>query len=826
MLTIPFYNTIRLMFRPMGLVSFLLILLSSNHSIGQTVLKGTVIQSETEETLEFANASLMSLSDSSMVTGGVADMEGRFELQADPGTYYLRLGYIGFQELWREVELEQGINDLGEIGLASLSEELGEIVVEAAASLFRSEFDRRVFSMENTVVAEGGTALQVLETLPSVMVDEEGNISMRGSGNIEIHINGRPTNLTSDDTESILEQFPADAIESLELITNPSARYDAEGVGGIINLVLKEERMVGFNGRVNTSAGTGHKYSGGVNLNYRTNNMNIFTNYSYQYRELWEYNESFRAYSGPNVSPYMDQDFDTQNYRQGHLIRSGFEYNIGQNSSARLFSNINLRSRDRERLYNIRTLDNQLELDSMFVRQLEEDQSRTNYEFGLEYSWRPNGNGNGQSLDARFSFSHDQQDRLEYFDQEFYNDQQEAVDDKRTLQTYERPLNNQMYIGQIDYTLPVTERINFEAGWRSTLRRNDLEQIFRKYDPEFGFDLAHSEKDDLITNQFRFDEDVHAAYLILQQDLGAFSYQAGLRAEYTRTESYQPAIDSTHTNNYFDFFPSIFLNYEISQNQDVQLNYSRRIRRPGTWALMPFINAQDFFNLRIGNPYLDAEYTNSFEVSYLRGWENYFLSASTYFRHTSDALSRVFELFDERYAIVTWINSDTRQNLGVELVNQFNFSQNADATLTGNFFHSEVSGVNSEGDSFVNSRYSWTLSLLSNVRIPNWFNVQVMGNYRGPIAVPQGSIKPVFGMSMGLRRNLWRQNATVSLNVSDIFNTQRFVLETDGSRFAQERRFDRETRILTLSLTYRFGGYQERERHERPRDLNGQDGLY
>ncbi len=793
---------------------------------GQAVVKGTVVHEGNEEPLEFANASLMSQSDSSMVTGGVADMEGEFELHADPGNYYLRLGYIGFEELWQEVELQEGTKNLGEIDLAPLSEELTEVVVEAAASLFRSEFDRRIFSMENTVVAEGGTALQVLETLPSVMVDEEGNISMRGSGNIEIHINGRPANLSSDDNESLLEQFPADAIESVELITNPSARYDAEGVGGIINLVLKEERMAGFNGRINTSAGTGHKYSSGINLNYRTNRMNIFTNYSYQYRELWEYNESFREYSGPNVSPYMDQDFDTHNYRQGHLIRSGFEYNLNQNSSTRLFSNINLRSRDRERLYNIRTLDNQLDLDSMYMRLLEEDQSRANYEFGLEYSWRPNNNGNGQSLDARFSFSHDEQDRIEYFDQEFFNDQQEPVEEKRTLQTYERPLNNQMYIGQIDYTLPLTEDINFEAGWRSTLRRNDLEQIFREYDPEFGFDLTHSEVDDLITNQFRYDEDVHAAYLILQQDLGAFSYQAGLRAEYTRTESYQPSIDSTHTNNYFDLFPSIFLNYEISQNQDIQLNYSRRVRRPGTWALMPFINAQDFFNLRIGNPYLQAEYTNSFEVSYLRGWDNYFLSASTYFRHTSDALSRVFELFDDRYAIVTWINSDTRQNLGVELVNQFNFSQNADATLTGNLFHSEVSGVDAEGDSFINSRFSWTLSLMSNVRIPDWFNVQVMGNYRGPIAVPQGNIRPVFGMSMGLRRNFLQQNATVSLNVSDIFNTQRFVLETDGNRFAQERRFDRETRILTLSLTYRFGGYQERERQERPRDLNGQEGLY
>jgi iron complex outermembrane recepter protein len=785
-------------------------------------ITGTIVDGRSGDPLEFSNISVMSVDDSTMVAGGVTDLDGQFELSVPPGDYLLRVGFIGFDDLWEPVSLTAGTNYTGNLALYPASELLDEVVVEAAASLFRTEFDRRIFTLEGTTVADGGTALQVLETLPSIQVDEEGNLTMRGSGNVQIYINGRPTNLSSDDTESVLEQYPADAIESVELITNPSARFDAEGTGGIINLVLREEGLQGFNGQVNTSAGTGNKYTMGLNVNYRGNRFNVFTGYSYQYRELWEENVSFRQYFGEGVNNYLDQDYYTSNWRQGHLLRTGVEYEINPQSSVRLFSNLNLRSRDRERIYNIRNLDSNQQLDSLLVRLLEEDQARQNYEFGVNYGWQAASN-NGQRLDARISFSLDEQDRIEYFDQDFFDSANQPVPGNRRLQTYERPRKSTLLLATLDYRLPLGEDRALEAGLRSNIRHWGLEQIFQNYD----FDDQQYVVDDLITNQFDYDRNIYAGYLIFQDRFGAFSYQAGLRGEFTDATSFQPAIDSTYRDQYFNLFPSLFLNYEITTNQDVQVNYSRRVRRPRTGALMPFVNAQDFYNLRIGNPYLNAAYTNSFELSYLRGWESYFLSASAYYRHTENAISRVFELFDERYAIVTWINSDTRRNLGLELVNQFNFTQNMDATLTGNFFHSEISGTNVDGSSFVSSRFSWTMSLLGNMRIPNLFNVQVMGNYRGPIAVPQGSIKPVYSMNLGLRRNIWQQNATISFNVSDIFNSRRFVLETDGAAFGQERRFMRESRVFTLSLTYRFGGYRDRETtRSNGNGMDGEDGLY
>ena len=787
----------------------------------QTRLTGRILDARTDRPLEFSNITVMTPVDSTIVTGTVVDSLGLFGFPLDPGEYLIRVGFIGYEDYWREMQIQPGANDMGTVSLRPAAEHLGEVTVEAVATLFRSEFDRRIFNLEGTTVAEGGTALQVLETLPSIQVDEEGNLSMRGSGNVEIYINGRPTNLSSDETESLLEQYPADAIQSVELITNPSARFDAEGTGGIINLILKEQRMQGLNGQLNLSAGTGNKYNIGTTLNYRTGDWNFFTSYSYQYRELWERNESFRQYFTGEGSPFLDQNYSTTNWNQGHLLRTGIEYELSPNSNIRWFGNLNARGRDRERVYNIRNLDAALQLDSMFVRHLDEDQSRTNYEVGLNYDWQANG-PEGARLDARLSFSLDEQDRIEHFDQLFFDSQQQEVPWNRSLQTYERPRRSSLLLGTLDYRLPLNENLNLEAGLRSTMRRYDLEQIFQDFDPDLGGYIT----DDLITNQFEYDQDIHAAYLILQNRLGSFSYQAGLRGEYTGTTSFMPENDSTITNNYFSLFPSIFLNYEISRNQDLQVNYSRRVRRPGTWAVTPFLNAQDFFNLRMGNPFLQPAFTNSYELSYLRGWDLYFLSATTYYRHTENALSRVFDLYDERFAVVTWVNSDTRRNLGLELVNQFDISRDIDATLTGNFFHSEISGANLDGQTYRNQQFSWTFTLLGNWNIPNVFNVQMMANYRGPIALPQGNIQPVGSINLGLRRHVWDRNATVSLNVSDVLNTRRFVLETQDGNLYQERRFMRESRIFTLSFIYRFGGFRERETPVRGDDMGGEEGLF
>jgi len=801
---------------------YLVFLLFPTIALSQNTVTGTIKDHETGTPLEFAQTALMKVADSTLVAGSIANLEGKFRIETPrEGDFILRVSFVGFEENWIPVNIERGNNNLGEIYLSSAAHELGEVQVTAAAMLFRTEADRRIFNVEQMTIAQGGTALQLLETLPSVQVDEEGRISMRGSGNILIYINGRPTNLTSDDTESILEQYPANAIKEVELITNPSARYEAEGIGGIINIILRQQRLQGFNGQVNLSSGTGHKYTGGINLNMRQGNWNFFTNYSGQYRELWEITNSLRINHEPGRTPVLDQDYYTENWRQNHLIRFGSEYSINANSAARVYANINMGSRDRERIYNIRNLNSSNVLDSLYERILTEDQSQVNYETGFDFNWQ---NDNKQRFRAAVTYAWNNQDRIEYFDQtQTYYKNGTAASVALINQFYERPESGSLLVLQSDYEWSPMEDVRLETGLRSELRFDDNAQIFGQIKPLSGDTMSLVLNGIPVTNAFTHNRDVHAAYLSLSDNRHRLSYLVGLRAEYTMMQNwqdyglrsgflddvnFQPGRDITTHDNYFGLFPSVFLSYKLGENQDIQANYSRRISRPWTNSLAPLLNAQDFFNLRLGNPYLQHQNTNNFEVNYIKAWPNYMLTTGVFHRNTTNGFTRLFVLFDKG-SMVTWTNANEQNSTGLEVINYYTLNNNFDATLTGNFFYSEVSGE-VEGRSFTNQNYSWTLSLMSNLNIPRWFSTQLSANYWGPTVIPQGIIRQVFSMNVGLRRNVMNNQGTISLNLSDVFNTRKFALQTNGSDFYQEREFYNESRVLTLSFTYRFRDFRER----------------
>lgn len=818
------------------LITFMLF--SSGFAIAQTIVTGKVTDEETGRAVEFVQVALLHPTDSTVQTGAITDSDGRYRLEApQQGDYLLRISFIGYDIIYEQISVGSSTTKTGTHALKPATAEIDEVLVTGAALLFRSEADRRIYNVENMTVAEGGTALQVLETLPSVQVDEEGNISMLGSGNVLIYINGRPSNLSADDTESILEQFPANAIEEVELITNPSARYDAEGVGGIINLVLKEQRLQGLNGQVNLSVGTGNKYTGGLNLNYRRNRINLFANYSYQYRELWEENESYSERFTGNQAPIVNQDYYTENFNHAHLIRLGAEYELNSNSSFRLHSTINSRSRDRERIYNIRSFSTPGELDSMYVRLLEEDQSAYNIETGAGYFWN---NGDGKSLSVNATVSWNHQDRIEYFNQQYFDNNMVEVDEKLSVQFYERPISARLMVFELDYNQNLGEKTQLEAGLKSTIDHEDRSQNFGQLNLETN-NYEEVVLDGMpINNNFIRDENVHAAYLILKNNDSRLNYLAGLRAEYTTLETYQlfglrrgffsddnfiPATDTTARKSYFSLFPSLFLNFEIAPDHDLQVSYSRRIQRPGMTPMMPFLNAQDFYNLRLGNPYLEPSFTNNYELNYIRTWEKFMVTGGVFHRRTDNGISRLFVPFDQG-ALVTWTNAGKTNSTGVELINYYSFSDNTDVTLSGNYYHSVVEG-DLEGIPYSNENYSWTLSLLGNINIPNWFRTQLAANYWGPRVIPQGKTHPVFGMNLGLRRNVLNNRGTVSFNVSDLLNSRNFSLETTSESFYQRRDFTRESRVFTLSFTWRFRNFGEQPERDQNNSIDGDiNNLY
>jgi outer membrane receptor protein involved in Fe transport len=790
---------------------FIIFLLFTNVLYAQQFpVTGKIIDGEKGFPLEFSTVSQLHLADSTLINGVAADLNGEFELMAASGTYIFRFDYLGYTTVFREVTIADAPVNLRNIRLNADGQQLDEVTIVAASRLFQTDIDKRTYNVENNVLAQGASASELLNTLPSIQMDEEGGITMRGSGNVLIYINGRPTNMTSEEMENVLAQFPANSIKEVELITNPSSRYDAQGVGGIINLILKKDQRMGFNGSVNASVGTRDKYQGGVNLNYATGDVNFYGSYNYQFRSLFEESESLRRTTDPTVSPLLDQDFDTQNENQSHLLRAGMDYNITENTTWGVYGQLNRSSRDRLRIYNQRHLNQNAQLDSLFIRTLNEDQFSRNIEVGTTLDIQLD--TLGQSVYVSASYANNTQERTEFFDQRFFDSSGTEVPENFQDQIYGRPQDAELWIAQLDYTKPLNKNARLEAGLKSTLSYYQPAQTFDQLDLNTGIYVQN----DTIANRFPFDEEVHAAYAIYRNTLGKVGFQLGARAEWTNTEGFDENSQTTYSNAYFDVFPSAYLTYALSENDEIILNYSRRINRPRWVQLAPFYNAQDLLNTRLGNPFLKPAYTDSYELGYNRDWEKILLSGTLYHRRTSDAMTRIIGFLPNNAAVQLWDNANYRRDTGFELINQFRFLSTLDATLTGNLFYSEINGRNIR-ENYFNSNFSWTLNLLTNWALPDVATFQLMADYRGPIALPQGKIDPMYGVNIGARRDLFNRRATVSVNVSDVFNTRRFKIQTDDTVFSQTRRFNRESRIATVAFTWRFGGFREQERVQRER---------
>ncbi|MFN3801165.1 TonB-dependent receptor domain-containing protein [Belliella pelovolcani] len=782
-----------------------LLLIFSASVFGQEVdVKGKVRDALTDDALEFANVALLSRIDSSLITGATADLNGNFGFKAKRGQYLLRVGFIGYDNFYKTVEVKDNQLNLGILKLNPGEKTLDEVTVTGVTSMFESDIDKRVYNVENNILAEGGTASQLLNTLPSIQINEEGGISMRGSGNVLIYINGRPSNLSSEETENILSQFPANSIKSVELITNPSSRYDAQGVGGIINIILKKNVKLGWNGQVNSSIGTRDKYQAGVNLNYGSEKWTFNSSYNFQSRRIFELSESLRTTVGDEFSPFLDQDFDTRNRNQNHLINLGLDHHFNENVTLGVYSRFSNSSRDRTRIYNQRYQDAQRNLDSLFVRTLTEDQSSFNLEVGttLDYDI----DTLGQKLYATFSYAYNEQDRIEYFDQRFFDNGNAEIDSKRQDQIYGRPQESDLFIGQLDYTKPFGNGGRLETGIKGTFSYFRPLQTFE----QLNLNTNEYVQNDTIANRFDFEEKVIGGYGIYRNNHNKIGYQVGLRAEQTFTDGLDQNSGINYVNEYFNLFPSLFVTYEVAPESEFTVNYSRRINRPSWGQFAPFYNAQDLLNTRLGNPNLRPEFTDSYELGYSKGWAQWLLSSTVYHRRTTDAMTRVISLLQDNAAVQLWDNANWRRDTGLEMIHQLEFASNLDLTLTGNFFYSQLNGENIR-ENFNNSNFTWTVTMLGNWVIPNVVNIQLMADYRGPIILPQGEIEPIYGLDLGIRRDILKNRATVSVNISDLFNTRVYRIQTDDIEFSQSRFFNQETRIGTLSFVYRFGGFKSKE---------------
>jgi outer membrane receptor protein involved in Fe transport len=814
---------------PIIILTITLILGLSNHSFGSTpeasqrprgaamgIVTGKVIDSTTNEPVEFANILFFSQADSTLVTGGISGQGGIFAIEQVPfGRYYTEVKFIGFETSLPgnfAINPQQMQANLGTIELTPTMENLEAVVITGERAMLTHNLDRRVYNVGSDINAEGGSALEIMERLPSVEVDMEGNVSLRGSSNVTILVDGRPS------TYSSVDQIPANIIESVEIITNPSARFSPDGLSGIINIVLKKRREPGYHGMLSLNAGTGDKYMGSLNFNYRQNNINLFTNLSYRHFRMAGLTLLDRTTINGNeeITSLLGQ---SQNFRRGGDfggINGGIDYFLSKASTITLSGGYNANDfiAWEESETNLSVLFPNVTSDSYF-RENDGDNNFSSANFALNY--RLNGNGSGREFNADVFYNK--------WNGSFANNTLQWWPDNSKNAQQEQSANNfkvNTFTFQSDLVQPIGNGGRLEAGLRAMLRNQDSDYAF------FNF-VGSSPVEDLNrSNLFVYDEQQYSAYAIYSNSLikDKLSYQGGLRLENSNTIADQRTTGLEPVERSFlSLFPSAHIRWNINQNSSAQIAYSRRLNRPQIQLLNPFINYSDPLNRSTGNPMLNPEITNSYELSYNNSFAKTRFSASTYYRQTTDIISRFVQIetdpiggFD--YAMSTFVNIDSSNTLGLEAVVSQVIAPWWRLNLSGNLNYVKLFADYLDKDSSQGS--SWSSRFTSTFNVGKNLEFQLTGNYRSPsVSVGggmrywqtgggQGRTEEMYWFDLGARLNVMNRKGTVTLRVSDLLNTMTYRAETWGQNFSSNIERNRDSRVLWVGFSYRINEYRVR----------------
>jgi outer membrane receptor protein involved in Fe transport len=762
-------------------------------------IRGTIHDDVTQDALPYATISLFQKADSVLVSGSISDEKGNFSLDAGAGEYYAVINFMGYtSKTINELIIRTGQKtmELGEVGIAAQTTDLDEVVVTGEKDLVELTLDKKVFNVSQDPINAGRTAADILGNLPSVTMDGEGNVSLRGSSNVQILIDGKPSGLLSFDGADGLRQLQGGLVDNIEIITNPSARYQAEGMAGIINIVLKKERSRGVNGSFDFTVGQPDNYGAAINLNYRKENLNFFINYGMIYRNI----------ANPHNTLYQEVYSDTtfitrqrNTSRQTVLnnnVQLGADYFFGENNI--LTTSFTYRHAKGKRNTEIEYKDyifNLQNQQSTIRRFQDEDETEPNLEYSLNYQKKFE--REDHELTAILSYIDNWEESDQLYTQKFFlpSEQPSGIPDE-LQRSYNYETEKQLLL-QADYVQPFGEEGKFEAGIRNTLRdiTNDFlvtEQREQEWVTLDGLD-----------NDFYYDENIYAAYLMLGNMIKKIGYQLGLRAEYTdlTTELLQTA--EVNERNYLNFFPSAHFTYDLPNEHRLQLSYSRRLQRPTYNDLTPFVTFFDNRNFFSGNPDLNPEYTDAIEAGHIKYYEKASISSALYYRHTDDKILRIRDVDEEGMANTRPYNLVQEIAYGAEFITTYQPVNWWKMDLNLNFFRSQIDGSNLD-QSFESDTYTWFGRV--NSRFTLWGNtdLQLRGNYEAPQITPQGRQLAIAFLDIAISRDVFNNKGTLTLNIIDVFRSNRDRSITEGAIFYTRRNFLRSPRTVNLTLNYRL----------------------
>jgi outer membrane receptor protein involved in Fe transport len=777
-------------------------------------ITGKVVEKISKQPLEYATVTFLIPNNPKPVAGGITNSKGEFDIEVKPGVYDIKVEFISFKINEIKQKNLQKNSSLGLISLEEDANQLNEVVIRSEKTAVEIKLDKKVYNVGSDLMVKGGTVSDVLDNIPSVSVDVEGNVSLRGNENVRVLIDGKPSNAIN--IAEALRLIPADAIDKVEVITNPSARYDAEGGGGLLNIILKKGKNKGLNGTFIASTGYPEAYGLSGAFNYKSKNFNLFSTQGYNDRNSPGNSITDSRYLNANNTTrnYINETRENQRYNKGYNGNFGIELYLSESFS--WTNTFNYRKSNGDNVDNVfqNNYDSGFNFDYTRNRINLENNDSENVEFASNFIKKFKKDGHKLTFDSSFSTSDEIRDAL--------------ITDKATNTTsvkFDKTRNNQTQsrnLLQLDYVLPFGKGSQFEAGYRG-----DFSELITDYQVT---------NDGIINNNFtnilEYKEKVNAFYTQYGLKIKKFSALFGLRFEDSNIEINQLATNDFNTKKYNNFFPSAFFTYEISDKSSASISYSRRIQRPRGRLLNPFSNLSSNINIFVGNPDLDPAFTDALDFGYIKRWEKLTFNTSLYINKTTDvfqyARRESGDFVNGAPLIITSpLNLATEYRAGFEFT--LNYSPYKWWKLNSNFnlFRNETQGDLTYIDfnkkeivqNFDNIATSWSTRLTSKITLPNKIDWQTNLSYNAPQNNAQGRSLGIFGANLAFSKDVLKDKGTLSFNISDVLNSRKMIYTTylpgvvDSFSEMQWR-----VRQFTLAFTYRFNK-QKNEREKQPRKI-------
>ena len=783
-------------------------LFSQSNNYNQTkefIISGVISSLESEELLEYATITLLDPNDNNVITGGITDNLGRFSIPAQSGKYNILIEFISFKNLnLNNVDLNKDLN-LGKIKLELDYESLGEVEIIAEETSVEIRLDKKIYTVGKDLTVRGGTGTDVLDNIPSVSTDIDGNILLRGNDAARILINGKPSRLVGINS-SFIKELPADAIEKVEVITSPSARYEAEGSGGIINIILRKSKKLGFNGSISANTGNPKSNSISTNINYRSGKINFFNSSSVYDRIRPGSSSGITEYfNGSEPSTFFSEDRERERISDGYFVNNGFEWYIDDNTSLLGSFFYNDYSSDNLESNTIRELDANSNILNTIIQNDYEDDVDNNREYNLNFEKKLDEDGQLITIDLQYENSKEWENSI--------------IDENSIVnESVIENIQSESYLIRSDFVLPIGENRQFEAGIRIESEDDITDyKVFDNIDNVFVEDLNQS-------NLFQYKEQISALYTQYGVKVDEkYSFLLGLRLENTLKNVNQLTIQDFTKIDDTGLFPTFNFGLEFGDDETLTFGYNRRIRRPWSRFINPFPTKISPILIWQGNPYLDPTYSNNLDLGYVKKYESSFtVNTSAYFQKSTNSINTIIEEtgefaningVDVPIVVRTPINLSTNERFGFELNLSYRKGRKWNINSNFNLFQNKVEGTynNIVYDS---ENVSWSFRLNNKVTLPGKVDWQTRMNVRGPNETAVSKSDGDFSIDLAFSKELFKDNATLTLNIKDLLDQRGWRNETFNDNFYNDFEYRWSQRSTTLNFTYRFNQKKNQNRRQ------------